>query len=134
MRLFQASGQLGRPCGVGAAAAGRVPRPAGGALPPEEDPAGCLPAAAHPAPVHAGGAFLGLFVCNISCVFPMFRDTSACFLPAGDRRDGRLEAGSPEAVPGLLCGKAQLEPASRRQPGQASPGQASTGPVAASGG
>lgn len=62
MRLFQASGQLGCPRGVGAAAAGGVPRPTGGSLPPEEDPAGCLPAVAHPAPMHAGGALLRLLL------------------------------------------------------------------------
>lgn len=52
----------------------------------------------------------------------------------GNRGNGRLEAGPPETVPGLLRGEASIAAASRLQPGQASPGEASSGPVAASGG
>lgn len=55
-----------------------------------------------------------------------------CFV--GDRGNGRLEAGPPETVPGLLCREAGIAAASRHKPGQASPGQASIGPVTASGG
>lgn len=110
MRLFQASGQLSCPRGVGAAAAGGVPRPTGGSLSPEEDPVGCLPAVAHLAPVHAGGALSGLFLAIFLafCIFPELCDTLAWVLLAGDGRDGRLEAGSPEAVSGFLNRKAQF--------------------------
>lgn len=63
MRLFQAPGQLSGPCGVSAAATGGVSRSTGGTFPPEKDPIGCLPAAPHPAPVHAGGTqFMFMFI------------------------------------------------------------------------
>lgn len=52
----------------------------------------------------------------------VLRDLCLHGVPAGDGGDGRLEAGSPETVPGLLDGKGRVAAASRRRPGQASPG------------
>lgn len=67
---------------------------------------------------------------------PPFLDLSSivpCVCSVGDRGNGRLEAGPPEAVPRLLCREAGIATASRRQPGQGSPRQASIGSVTASG-
>lgn len=131
MRLFQAPGQLGGPRGVGASAAGGVSCSAGGAFPPEEDPIGCLPAAPHPAPVHAGGTFFILAQSFRTSSQHRVNAPHLCVC-AGDRGDGRLEAGPTETVPGLLCREASITTASRCQPRQAVPGQASIGPVTAS--
>lgn len=146
MCLFQAPGQLSGPCGVCAPAAGGVSCSAGGTFPPEEDPTGCLLAASHPAPVHAGGSlFMFLYFLILSIHYTSLdtfleppstvsRFDSLCVCFAGNRGNGCLEAGSPETVPGLLRRKDRIAKASRCQPGQASAGQASIGTVTASGG
>ncbi len=111
MRLFQASGQLSGPCGVGASAAGGVSRSAGGTFPPEEDPFGRLSAAPHPASVHTGGALfvlVDLFIFNILQIFSTLNPTPLCEHLVGNRGNGRVEAGPPETVPGLLCREASI--------------------------
>lgn len=62
------------------------------------------------------------FVCFQFTVARVLRDPCLHGVPVGDGGDGRLEAGSPETVPGLLDGKGRVAAASRRQPGEASPG------------
>ncbi len=141
--MFQAPGQLGGPCGVGAAAAGGVSCSAGGTFPPEEDPTGCLPAAPHPAPVHAGGTQFVFYLMIFNTLNSSPKVISRICLCVkvgfpvpfvGNWGNGCLEAGPPETVPGFLCREASIAAAYRLKPGQASPGQASIGPVTASGG
>lgn len=80
VRLFQATGQLGGPRGDSAAAAGGVSCSAGGTFPPEEDQTGCLPAAPHPAAVHAGGNWDLHDITSSSCQRVKGQTPSSCVL------------------------------------------------------